>query len=382
MSFGSSSGSPESPTVHPLDLSWRRSERTSDPSTPYSAGRTAPIPISGARPGQTRPRASSTSAATVPSSIRSPPQFATSSSYTHQTSTVSRVPTLGTPRIPTRSPRGASALSGVAEDPSSPRVQSEQQQREWMWNWESRFSRDLRDKQQQLSAGTSPSPSLHRAGSSQSGSSNRGVPNSSTVTRGRAQRPRPPPVTSSSGATARVPLSTITASAEDDSDVFSMNLGSTAIGGGASTTTRRRRASTIRGMQQQMRRPLSPPILYDASPARSEREVGGIANDNGDDEGDDALQGEDDPLHLRSVVRLAASLLPALFRRYIPRRRRKPSRSVAAAAAGDSTQFSSRGGGISWRMFGLGVSVGVVISICIVGLGVELTNRAGLSSMY
>lgn len=217
--------------------------------------------------------------------------------------------------------------------------------------------------------------------------------------------------------TVRMPLSTITSASEsprseleleiESGSVFDMDMGSTTAGAGVnadtSTLTSRRaavgrgtgittvssrnRAGTIRSSQAPYaRRPLSPPTHdiigpYDLDGEERFRSVDAeLELERRRQAGDAPDRAEDDPLHLRSVARLAVSLIPALLRRYTWGRPRRPSRTRESDAGRGRPRPpvpTRPNGGMSWGMFGLGVSVGVVLSICIVGIGVELTNRVG-----
>ncbi|KAF9515972.1 hypothetical protein BS47DRAFT_1341269 [Hydnum rufescens UP504] len=77
--------------------------------------------------------------------------------------------------------------------------------------------------------------------------------------------------------------------------------------------------------------------------------------------GADSTQSHGDPLHLRSVARLAFSLMPALANKYL-------FRTDASAPGTRNTSSRPRRWGISWAVFGLGVGVGITVSLCIVGL--------------
>lgn len=185
----------------------------------------------------------------------------------------------------------------------------EERQADWMWNWESRFSRDVKEQQERQPLASLPSTS---------------------------SRPQ-----LNSISTARMPL----AATMPRSTILELS--------NPVATLRNRR---------------SPPILHDPSPPRSSA---------------DEPNEPDDPLHLRSVARLAVSVVPALLRRYRIIGRRDTGRRRHHVLRGQTTdgggggkdQGRPRDRGMSWGMFGLGVSVGVVLSICIVGIGMELSQR-------
>lgn len=268
---------PDSPTVHPLEVN---NSREMVPSSSAS----------GSRP-QNRGRASSVS------TVRSSGIIFSSSQ--------------STPRITNNRP----SLSGGAVRSPLAGVE-EERQADWMWNWESRFSRDVQEQQQRQ-------PLV-----------------SSTSTSSRPQL--------NSLSTARMPL----AATMPRSTILELS----------------NPAATLRDRR-------SPPILHDPSPARSSA-----------DEPDEP----DDPLHLRSVARLAVSVVPALLHRYRIIGRRDTSRRrrhvigghITDRGGGGKDKGSPRDRGMSWGMFGLGVSVGVVLSICIVGIGMELSQRVWIRTTY
>lgn len=285
---------PDSPTVHPLDM---HNSRESPPGSML-------------RPQAGRGRANSTS------SVRSSGIIFGSSQIT-----------------PTRPSRQRAMSGGVRSALAG--VEEEDHQPDWMWNWESRFSRDVREQQQQ-------------------------------------QR-RQPPASTSASFTGPAPLNIPTrmplASTTSSSTILELT----------GSPSPRLPLSVVR---DRMRAIPSPPALRESSPPRA----GNLSDaSNAEDE-------SDDPLHLRSVLRLAVSVVPALFRRYRLAGRasssavtRVSSRSRRRSHSTDSER--SHGGKgrrkepkMSWGMFGLGVSVGVVISICIVGLGVELSQRYALGA--
>lgn len=253
--------SPESPTVHPLDVlgSHELSHNSGHPQMRRSAGGTRSS--GGALHSQTEPKS-----------------------------------------MPARTP-----LQGTVR--SQPRGVADEHTGGWMWNWESRFSRDVLDQQQRH-----PLPATALS------------------------RPLP------SESTARVPLSVVTSS----SAIAELSHPTGAI----------RNGDRLR----------SPPIPHDPSPVRST---------DGQEDGEDKSGGReaDDPLHLRSVARIAVSLVPALLRRYRVLRSRPATQTHAARRRERQHKREGDEGTMSWGMFGLGVSVGVMLSICIVGIGVELSNR-------
>jgi len=252
--------SPESPTVHPLDVlgSHELSHNAAHPQLQRSAGGTRSS--GGALHSQTERK---------PLPVRTPLQ--------------------GTMR---------SQLRGVADEHTG-----------WMWNWESRFSRDVLDQQQRH-----PLPAT---------ATSRPLPRAST---------------------ARIPLSVVTS----NSAIAELSHPTGAI----------RNRDPLR----------SPPIPHDPSPVRSA---------DGREDGEDKSGGReaDDPLHLRSVARIAVSLVPALLRRYRILRSRPATQTHAARRRERQHKREGDEGIMSWGMFGLGVSVGVMLSICIVGIGVELSSR-------
>lgn len=248
---------PESPTVHPLDVVGSR-ELPNNASRPPAHGRVGSA--SSARPSSTIFRTQN-----MPQSVPA------------------HTPLPGTVRSP---------LLDVEEE----------HVRDWMWNWESRFSRDVLEQQRRHPLSTVSSSSVV-AGTS--------------VT--------------------RVPLSVDTSGG--------------AIAGPIRPSSAMQNGGRFR----------SPPIPHQPSPVRS-------TDCHGDRGGEPGRHERDDPLHLRSVARIAASILPALLRRYRilrPRARRRERRQ----------ERERREESMSWCMFGFGVSVGVVLSICIVGIGMELSNR-------
>jgi len=254
--------SPESPTVHPLDVLGSRelSHNAGHPQMRRSAG-------------GTRLSGGALHSQEVPKSV------------------LARTPLQGTVR-------------------SQPRGVADEHNGGWMWNWESRFSRDVLDQQQRH-----PLPATATS--------------------------RPP---LSSASTTRVPLSVVTS----NSAIAELS----------------RPTGTIKNGDQLR----SPPIPHDPSPVRSA---------GGREDGEDKSGGReaDDPLNLRSVARIAVSLVPALLRRYRILRPR-PATQTHAVRRREGRHKRERDEGImSWGMFGLGVSVGVMLSICIVGIGVELSNR-------
>ncbi|KAF8336889.1 uncharacterized protein EI90DRAFT_3044013 [Cantharellus anzutake] len=92
--------------------------------------------------------------------------------------------------------------------------------------------------------------------------------------------------------------------------------------------------------------------------------------------------GHSDPLHLRSIAVSVMSVVPMLGLRLFGFRRSRSNghrRSTATAPAPESGPSSSGGRGptkhFPWGLFGLGVSVGVAISLCVVGLGLNFYKR-------
>ena len=82
--------------------------------------------------------------------------------------------------------------------------------------------------------------------------------------------------------------------------------------------------------------------------------------------GPDFGQSHGDPLHLRSVARLAFSLVPVLATKYLFRRETSAPQTMTPL-------IRTRGRwGISWAMFGLGVGVGITVSLCVVGFRLGL----------
>jgi hypothetical protein len=254
---------PESPTVHPLDVTSSREPFNSNASQPQLRG-------------MVRNAGSARSSSTM-FNLQMMPQL-----------------------VPTRAPLPAPVppqLPGVEEHP-----------RDWIWNWESRFSRDVFEQQQRH-----PLPAFSTS----------------------------PAVSGASAPPVRIPLSVATSSRA----IVGLSCPTGTIGDGC--------------------RIQSPPIPHAPSPAHS-------ADGHDEDKSGDRIA--DDPLHLRSVARIAASIVPALFRRYRFFRSRTSTQDHAVHRQERRREREKHQGGMSLGTFGFGVSVGVVLSIFIVGVGMELSN--------
>ncbi|KAF8310361.1 hypothetical protein DL93DRAFT_2099431 [Clavulina sp. PMI_390] len=366
---------PDSPTVHPLDVI---SSRDGILGIGTTTSTTNPM-----RPFQTRGRAASMS-----SVGRSSDRSSGGGMLIFGSSQSTVVHHISTPQRPGHSRANLSSsplgLAGVneEEDDSEDGYHSagdEPRQPDWMWDWESRFSRDVREQQKRRSPNSS---SNLGAGTTAGGAG--GVGQSLTS----STRPTLSTLRTTmgigagagtTGITPRIPLAAAT------SESTMLELGTELDP--PPTLGTLRSYSHLRQRQQQR---LHPSMLHhDVSPPR---------HDAGDErESERGPEHEEyDPLHMRSVARLAVSVIPALIRRYFvplpllrPRRQQQQQQRLLTSGSARSRSSTRRhkekkeedgqeggggGGKLSWGMFGLGVSVGVVLSICIVGIGIELSQ--------